>query len=72
MNLNPEEFASLYARLGESELVELARSYDNLLEPAQAALRQEFRRRGLEPPMIEAIAICLRRSSHALCWSLRA
>jgi hypothetical protein len=55
MEQNPEEFASLYARLGESKLVELARSYDDLLEPAQVALREEFRRRGLEPPAIEEI-----------------
>jgi hypothetical protein len=53
MNLNLDEFASLYARLDEPELVELARSYDSLIEPAQAAMREEFRRRGLEPPMIE-------------------
>jgi hypothetical protein len=55
MDQNPEEFASLYAKLDEPKLVELARSYDDLIEPAQAALREEFRRRGLEPPMIEEI-----------------
>jgi hypothetical protein len=33
--------------------MELAHSYDGLLEIAQAALRAEFARRGLEPPLVE-------------------
>ena len=39
--------------MGEMELMELAQSYDRLLENAQAALRAEFARRGLEPPEVE-------------------
>jgi len=39
--------------MSEPELMELAQSYDGLLEVAQAALRAEFARRGLEPPQVE-------------------
>jgi hypothetical protein len=39
--------------MSETGLMELARSYDGLLEAAQAALRAEFSRRGLEPPLLE-------------------
>jgi len=53
MTPSPEELAALYAQMNESELMELARSYDGLLETAQAALRAEFARRGLEPPVVE-------------------
>jgi hypothetical protein len=49
----PEELAAQYARMGESELMELAQSYDGLIEIAQAALRAEFARRGLEPPLVD-------------------
>ena len=49
----PEDLAALYARMSETELMELARSYDGLLETAQIALRAEFARRGLEPPLLE-------------------
>jgi len=37
----------------DGELLELAQSYDQLTAAAQAALRAEFARRGLEPPMLE-------------------
>ena len=40
-------------QMSETELMELARSYDDLQEVAQAALRAEFARRGLEPPLVE-------------------
>ena len=39
--------------MSETELMNLAREYDDLVEPAQAALRAEFAQRGLEPPLIE-------------------
>jgi len=39
--------------MSESELLSLAASYDSLIEPAQDALRAEFARRGMEPPMLE-------------------
>ena len=39
--------------MSETELMGLARQYDDLTDAAQAALREEFARRGLEPPLIE-------------------
>lgn len=48
-----QEFARRYAEMSEAELMELGRGYDSLVEPAQAALRAEFARRHLEPPLIE-------------------
>jgi hypothetical protein len=55
MNLDPEELAASYAKLGEPELLDLARSYDSLTDSAQAALRAEFARRNLDPPTIEDV-----------------
>jgi Putative prokaryotic signal transducing protein len=49
----PDDFAARYAQMSETELTELARSYDGLQEIAQVALRAEFARRGLEPPLVE-------------------
>ena len=53
MTPSPEDLAAQYAQMSETELLELARSYDGLLEIAQVALRAEFARRGLEPPLVE-------------------
>lgn len=53
MTPNSEDLAARYAQMSETELMELARSYDGLLEVAQLALRAEFARRGLEPPVVE-------------------
>jgi hypothetical protein len=53
MTPSPEDLATQYAQMSETELMELARSYDGLLEIAQVALRAEFARRGLEPPLVE-------------------
>lgn len=53
MTPSPEDLAAQYAQMSETELMELARSYDDLLEIAQEALRAEFARRGLEPPLVE-------------------
>ena len=53
MTPSPEDLAAQYAQMGEIELMELARSYDVMLEAAQAALRAEFVRRGLEAPIVE-------------------
>ena len=50
---SPENLAAQYSQMSETELMELARSYDGLLEAAQVALRAEFARRGLEPPLVE-------------------
>lgn len=48
-----EGFAERYRLMSETELMGLARKYDDLTEAAQSALRAEFARRGLEPPLIE-------------------
>ena len=53
MTPSPEDLAAQYAQMSETELMELARSYHGLLEIAQVALRAEFARRGLEPPLVE-------------------
>lgn len=48
-----ESFAKRYEVMSETELMGLGRKYDDLTDDAQAALRAEFERRGLEPPLIE-------------------
>lgn len=48
-----ESFAAQYKVMSETELMALARKYDDLIDAAQAALRAEFTQRGLEPPLIE-------------------
>lgn len=53
MQIDPEEFAASYAKMSEPELLDLARSYDSLTEAAQAALRAEFARRGMETPTVQ-------------------
>jgi hypothetical protein len=53
MTPTPEDLAAQYQQMSETELMELAHSYDGLLEVAQAALRAEFARRRLEPPIVE-------------------
>ena len=53
MTPSPEDLAAQYAEMSETELMELARTYDGLLEIAQVALRAEFARRGLEPPLVK-------------------
>jgi hypothetical protein len=53
MEEQPEALVASYAQLEEPELMELARGYDSLTDDAQSALRAEFARRGLEPPLIE-------------------
>lgn len=52
--LSVESFAAEYAGMSEDELLALARSYDSLVDPAKSALRAEFARRHLEPPILEA------------------
>lgn len=53
MTNGQHDFPSRYAAMSETELMELARAYDSLVEPAQAALRAEFARRNLEPPLLD-------------------
>ena len=48
-----QDFAAQYAAMDEVELMRTARLYDTFAEPAQAALRAEFARRGLEPPLLD-------------------
>lgn len=57
MSESAKDFAARYAGLSESQLMELARHYDTLVEPAQSALRAEFTHRNLEPPIIEEESI---------------
>ena len=45
-------FAAEYAASSEERLVDLARGYDGLVPDAQEALRSEFARRGLLPPLL--------------------
>ena len=61
MNSQPEDFAQNYSSMGEIELFHLARSYDSLTEPAQAALRAEFAHRHLEPPEVEGVDVVERQ-----------
>ena len=46
-------FSTQYADMSDKELLHLAAAYDSLVDPAQEALRGEFARRGMEPPLIE-------------------
>ena len=48
-----EEFTSRYRAMNEQELLGAAREYDTLVDTAQAALRAEFVRRNIEPPVAE-------------------
>lgn len=48
-----EAVAGRYAQMSDGELMSVARTYDELTEPAQRALREEFSRRSLEPPLVE-------------------
>lgn len=50
-----EEIVAVYAAASEAALMTIARGYDSLEEEAQAALRAEFARRGLEPPLVEEV-----------------
>lgn len=54
MDVPPEDFRDLYASLPQTQLLELAQGYDQLIESAQTALRAEFANRHLEPPLLEA------------------
>jgi Putative prokaryotic signal transducing protein len=46
------ELLETYRSASDGELLDLALTYDSLTEVAQHALRAEFARRGLEPPVI--------------------
>jgi hypothetical protein len=53
MGPGADELATRYAAMSEVELMELAQEYDSLTDEAQVALRAEFARRQLEPPLVE-------------------
>ena len=53
MEIRPEDLIRTYAEMSPAELLEVAHSYDSLTSPAQSALRSEFARRGLDPPVID-------------------
>ena len=57
MDREQAEFRKKYAELGIPELLALGRAYDSLIESAQAALRAEFARRGMEPPLIAELEV---------------
>jgi len=46
-------FEKLYGNMSESQLLREAHSYQTLSGPAQECLRAEFKRRSLEPPIID-------------------
>lgn len=52
MTLGEPSFTDRYAELGANELLALARDYESLNDEAQAALRAEFARRGMEAPLV--------------------
>jgi hypothetical protein len=47
-----DELAQTYRSASDNELLDLALAYGSLTDVAQSALRAEFERRGLEPPVI--------------------
>ena len=59
-------FAERYKAMSETELMDLAREYDDLVDEAQAALRGEFALRGLEPPLVEEEVPPIKDSDTAL------
>jgi len=49
----PIDFAAEYQKMSNEELLALARDYDGLTDAAQGAIRSEFAKRGLEPPILD-------------------
>ena len=62
MESDSVNYAARYSEMYDAELMELARSYDSLTETAQAAIREEFARRGLEPPLLEPETVVAQRN----------
>jgi hypothetical protein len=52
-NPYPDSYADQYAELNPDELLRLARDYDSLNDAAQTALRAEFARREMQPPLVD-------------------
>jgi hypothetical protein len=53
MALGNESFANPYTDLSREQLLRLARDYDSLNDDAQSALRTEFARREMQPPLVD-------------------
>ena len=53
MDHDEQAFAQLLEHADPPRLLHLARGYDALTPPAQAAMRAEFARRGMEAPLVE-------------------
>jgi hypothetical protein len=51
-----EEFERFYRERNAQELLDVARSYDDLQPAAQQAIRSEFARRGMQPPFCDEVA----------------
>lgn len=49
----PIDFSAEYSRMNEQELMAVARNYDDLTEAARQAIRTEFAKRRLEPPILD-------------------
>ena len=47
------DFAERYRRMDESELMQIARTFETLHPLAQEAIKAEFRNRSLEPPLLD-------------------
>ncbi len=52
MDRTAQQFSDRYASMSEVELMDLAQQYDSLTSTAKTALRAEFVKRGLEPPIV--------------------
>src|SRR5580704_12188224 len=53
MSTDREDIVANYAAMSEPDLMQVARSYDSLTDAAKGAIRAEFSRRKLEPPLVE-------------------
>jgi len=53
MSPESDSFAAHYAQCSQPELLALARTYEDLTEPAKDALRSEFAHRKLDPPLVD-------------------
>lgn len=53
MEIDIRELADNYGQMSNEELLEVGQDYDALTAQAQEALRSEFARRKMEPPIIE-------------------
>ncbi|ADV84782.1 putative signal transducing protein [Terriglobus saanensis] len=51
--MEAEDFSTHYKAMEDEQLLSLALKYDELTDSAQTAMRAEFARRGLEPPLLE-------------------